>query len=391
MSGERRRGPKDRFAIGMLRRAAGVTEGDAVLKGLDIWLAPYLTRDRDPPLEGCTDIVLAVCDHFEPFHGVEKREALARVARWAERFPEMAGRFRDHDGVGPRHSFFYPVEQYDAEIVEGIAAICRGTGSEAEIHLHHADDTPEGLREKLERGKSGLARHGLLSRDAAGRLVYGFIHGDWALDNSHPEGKNCGVSNELKVLKETGCYADFTMPSAPHPTQTRMINSLYYAKCGPGPKSHDRGLRVAAGEKSTTGLRGSEDHLLMVQGPLGLNWRWRKRGILPRVENGALTGVNPPTECRMELWLRLGIFVQARPNWRFIKLHTHGGIEANSEMLLGEAMARFHELAAGKYNDGSRFRLHYVSARELVNILHAAEAGEKGNPGDYRNYIYEAG
>ena len=69
-------------------------------------------------------------------------------------------------------------------------------------------------------------RHGLLSRDRyTGEVGYGFIHGNWALDNSRPDGRMCGVDNELDVLRETGCYADFTLPSAPSPTQTRKINS----------------------------------------------------------------------------------------------------------------------------------------------------------------------
>jgi hypothetical protein len=38
------------------------------------------------------------------------------------------------------------------------------------------------------------------------------------------------------------------------------------------------------------------------------------------------------------------------------------------------------------FNDGERFRLHYVTAREMVNIIHAAEDGKTGNPGQYRNY-----
>ena len=92
-------------------------------------------------------------------------------------------------------------------------------------------------------------RHGLLSRDRrTGELAYGFIHGNWALDNSRPDGRWCGVNNELDVLRETGCYADFTLPSAPSPTQTRKINSLYYAVDDPAaPRSHDTGVDVGDG------------------------------------------------------------------------------------------------------------------------------------------------
>jgi len=31
---------------------------------------------------------------------------------------------------------------------------------------------------------------------------------------------------------------------------------------------------------------------------------------------------------------------------------------------------------------------NFVTARELVNILHAAEVGHSGNPGDFRDFCY---
>ena len=35
----------------------------------------------------------------------------------------------------------------------------------------------------------------------------------------------------------------------------------------------------------------------------------------------------------------------------------------------------FHRDVLAAFNDGKRFRLHYVTAREMVNIIHAAEDG----------------
>ncbi|NIP93627.1 MAG: hypothetical protein GWO24_09285, partial [Akkermansiaceae bacterium] len=58
------------------------------------------------------------------------------------------------------------------------------TGSETEIHLHHEGDDAESLGRILDRGKRHLASHGLLGNDRR----FAFIHGDWALDNSHPDG-----------------------------------------------------------------------------------------------------------------------------------------------------------------------------------------------------------
>ena len=350
-----------------------------MFKALDLWLPAYLNRSRtDAGFRGTRHVLLCVCDHFEPFHDTDKAGALARLAVWRREFPKLAGEFRDAGGEPPRQTFFYPIEQYDADVIGELAGLCRDTRCEVEIHLHHDNDTAENLRRVLEIGKENLARHGLLSRDVDGVLRYGFIHGNWALDNSHPQGRHCGVRNELAVLRDTGCYADFTMPSAPSRTQTRTINSLYYATGTPAPKSHDRGIPARVGAKPP-------GDLLLVQGPLGLNWRRRKFGVLPRIENADLTGANPPTPDRLRLWVRANIHVAGRPDWLFVKLHTHGGIERNSTMLLGDAMRRFHRQLAAT---GGDLRFHYVTAREMVNILHAAEDGHAGDPSGFRDYRY---
>jgi len=357
-----------------------------MIRAFDIWLPAWRRREKyNQHTLGTRHVMLAICDHFEPFHGAEKPAALSRVATWQREFPQLAADFRDADGIGPRHTFFYPIEQYDADVVQNIASLCAGTGSETEVHLHHENDTAENLQHTLEQGLERLSGHGLLSRDDRGALRYGFIHGNWALDNSHPHGRHCGVCNELRVLRRTGCYADFTLPSAPERTQTRIINSVYYARGTDRPKSHDRGRRVHADRELQTR---NDDELLLVQGPLALNWRRKKFGFLPRVENGDLTAANPPTIERLRLWLECQVAVEGRPNWVFVKLHTHGAKPENTGILLGEPMRAFHAALAKLAEEDHSLRFHYVTARELVNILHAAEAGHSGNPGQFRDFRY---
>jgi hypothetical protein len=131
-----------------------------------------------------------------------------------------------------------------------------------------------------------------------------------------------------------------------------------------------------------------EDDLLLVQGPLALNWRRKKFGILPRIENGDLTAANPPTIERFRLWIDCRITVERRPNWLFVKLHTHGAKPENTRMFLGEPMRAFHRALAELAKNDNSIRFHYVTARELVNILHAAEAGHSGDPGQFRDFRY---
>src|ERR1043166_10262210 len=102
------------------------------------------------------------------------------------------------------------------------------------------------------------------------RSMYAFVHGNLALANSCG-GRFCGVDNELEILRETGCFADFTLPSAPDQSQVAMINQIY--ECGfpmSEPVPHRRGHPVAVNGKPAqlplmfTGPR-SEEHTSELQ------------------------------------------------------------------------------------------------------------------------------
>jgi hypothetical protein len=357
-----------------------------LFRSLDRWLLPYLlqSRRRTAPRAGTpVHVLLCIGDHYEPkLGGAPPEVARRRVDRWVADYPRLFGEFRDGDGRPPRHSFFYPEEEYEPEYLDALAGICRAGYGEVEIHLHHDRDTADGLRAKLLGFKRTLAeRHGLLARDRqTGEVVYGFIHGNWALDNSLPDGRHCGVTNELEVLRETGCYADFTLPSAPSPAQTAKINSIYYAQGRPGGcKSHNTGIDVGCGPAPERGF-------LLIQGPLLLNWGKRKWGVLPRLENGNLQGTQAPSLARLGLWLKARVQVPTRPDWFFVKLHTHGANEANMPVLLGAPMVRFHEALARKAAEDPQFRYHYVTAREMYNLVRAAEAGWSGTVNDARDF-----
>ena len=345
-------------------------------RGLHIPTIVKLLGQRTPsgrPLR----VFLCIADHYEPMNGnAPPATQELRVTRWVEEFPRAHGGFADSRGKPPQHTFFYPAECYLADEqsvrhVERIATLCRAGFGDVEVHLHHDNDTSENLRETLSQFRDQLHnRHGLLRKDASGNLSYGFIHGNWALDNSRPDGRWCGVNDELTVLRETGCYADLTLPSAPSLTQTRAVNSIYYAFDDPRrPKSHDRGLPARVGHSPPQG------GLLIIQGPLQLDWRRRRIGVLPGLENADLHGSFPPTDHRLELWLRAGVTVVGRDDWIFVKLHTHGAVEKNAAALLGEPMQQFHAALANRARD-EQFRYYYVTAREMADLVHQAERGE---------------
>lgn len=359
-----------------------------MLRSLDKWLLPWLRQSRSIPhvtSEQPLHVFLAICDHFEPMHHTDDAGATARLRRWRENYPRLAREFRDSLGRGPRHTFFYPVEQWNDAHISSIREICSATGSEIEVQLHHDGDTGATLRAKLNEGIARLDSAGCLPRDPDGRVRFGFVHGNWSLCNSRPDGRWCGVPGEIRILRDLGCYADFTFPSAPSDTQPRSVNQIGYARERGSALALDK--LTAASCRKTADLRHSQDHLLLVQGPLAPNWARRKWGVLPRLENADLTAANPPTPSRCDLWLRQHIHVSGRPDWIFIKLHSHGAVPANSDTLLGEPMRSFMSYFTGNLPRDSNISPHFVTAREMVNLVHAAEDGTTLRPEDCLNYF----
>jgi hypothetical protein len=371
-------------ALAVLALAAAAAVGWVLYrKHVFDWLPGWLAAPRAAaPAAGPVHVLFCFVDHYEPRWGnADPATETRRVKTWVERYPQLCAGLRDADGCAPKHSFFYPSEEYRPEHLDALVGLCREGYGEIEIHLHHDNDTEAGLRTNLADFLKILdERHGAVPRTADGRLHWAFVHGNWALDNSRPDGRWCGVNNEISVLADMGCYADFTLPSAPDQTQTRTVNQIYYAKDDACAKSHDRGERVRVG-----GRQGDAD-LMIIQGPLGLRWKRVKGLPVPSIENSDVRANFPPVPARVDFWVEQGIHVEGRPEWVFVKVHTHGTQERDIDALLGAPVREMFEHLQARYNDGKRYQLHYVSAREMYNIARAAEAGHAGAPGAYRDF-----
>jgi len=365
-------------------------------RNIHIWLPSYIIQNIKSkpriPYGKPIHIIFAITDHFEPlWNRPSIEQGLARVDAWVKGYPETVKIHVDADGKCPQHTWFYPIDEFRPKHLEELSKLCHAGYGEIELHLHHDNDTAIGLREKIENAKKEFSKYGALivktcrngNTDSDYIYPYGFIHGNWSLDNSRRDGKWCGVNNELRILAETGCYADFTMPSAPSDTQSKKINSIYYAVDDPDkPKSYNTGIDVEVNKKPS-------GDLMMIQGPLCLNWKQRKALIFPKIENGSITANNPPTIDRMALWIKQHIHVRGRPDWVFVKVYTHGAQGKNYKAFLGRdgLLDKMYFYLESKYNDGTKYILHYTTAREMYNIIKAAEAGKNGNPNNYRDYI----
>jgi hypothetical protein len=356
------------------------------------WLPAYAWQRcvRRPPKAHPVHLVIGVADHFEPSNrpgapgtSANYLEQKRRVEKWCRVYPKAVGAWRDNEGQSFRHTYFYPAEEFYEAHIDRLAEHCHAGWGEIEIHLHHGiefPDTAENTRRQLLEFRSALSSRGCLSRlDGVGPPRYAFVHGNWALANS-AQGRFCGVDDEMQILAETGCYADFTLPAAPSP-QVSKINSIYECSLPLNQRApHRRGRDLKSGHRPTT-------FPLMIQGPLLINFGRRKRGWpFPGIENGELSGSNPPTMQRLRLWEEAAITVQGRPDWLFIKLHCHGMTPRDEAAMLGAPIQNFlRDLVEGPGN-GSEYYLHFVTMREMTNIILAACDGREGNPGEYRDH-----
>lgn len=357
-------------------------------KNLLVWIGSYIwqkIKGRPRVKHGePVHIIFCKVDHFEPIQkGSTREEERERMNAWLNGYPKMADKHSDSTGRPPQHTWFYPGEAYNREYVDGLVNLCQRGYGEIEFHHHHAYETSNGLRNAISDSLNKFAKHGTMVINSNDLLqhAYGFIHGNMALDNSRMDGKWCGVNDELTILKETGCYADFSSPTAPCASQTKKINSIYYAKDDPlKPKSHNTGIDVEVGRKPS-------GDLMIIQGPLALNWIRRKYGILPTIDTGEIHENAPGTPDRVDRWIKQHIHVKGRPDWIFVKVSCHGAQNEDFDSLLGEAAEKIHSYLETQYKENENYCLHYVTARECYNIIKAAEAGEEGDPDQYKDYV----
>ena len=366
------------------------SQGSDIINKLK-WSLPWLVRypfwrartlvSGSGNADGPTHIVFIIANHFEP--GVGKQAARS-VERWCRMASDIGGSVRDHDGTPFRHTYFFPAEQYDAASIDLLASLQSEGLGEVEVHLHHGVERPdnaENTRNALETFRDTLAyEHGCLSRENPNSLPrYAFVHGNLALANS-AGGRDCGVDSEMEILAETGCYADFTLPSAPDQSQVPKINAIY--ECG-NPlheaKPHRSGPDLKVGDKPRLPI--------IVNGPLVFDWTRRVHGLpIPRIDDGALARNYPLKMDRFRRWRSANIGVKERSEWIFIKLHCHAFFEYDQNAMIGDEMKTFMNEVLEEGAAKGRFKVHFASAREVFNMLLAALAGEEGDPGRYRDY-----
>lgn len=348
---------------------------------MNIWLYDYTFNSPNfEERDGLTDIIFVVIDHWEPGGHQEV------VNQWMKHYRILADKHIDADGVKLQHSWFYPIEQFRGYEVDSIVQLAREGYGDVELHLHHALDDSASLDKKYSDGLDSLRAHGALVTED-GSSYFGFVHGNWALDNSRVyKGRDlCGVDNEITILKKYGCYADFTFPAMTQTAQPSLVNKIYYCVDDQTkPKSHNTGLR------SSVGYKPDDDEFMIFEGSYMIDWSDWQFKTHPTIEDGNLYWEIPTTAHRFDVWVKANVHVKDRPNWVFVRPFTHGCSMRHDgafDNILGKNIDRMLTEVEEKYNDGTKYRLHYMTAREAYNVVKAAEAGLDGNPNDYRDYL----
>ncbi|HET9831053.1 MAG TPA: hypothetical protein VFP91_05075, partial [Vicinamibacterales bacterium] len=298
----------------------------------------------------------------------------ARVADWSRRYQAFAARHRDSVGRPPQHTFFYPAEQANPEIFSELRTLTQAGLGEVELHFHHDFDTAATFREKIEQGITEMQRYGFLLT-SQGETHFGFIHGNWGLDNADGPWL-CGVNEELRLLRELGCYADFTFPSVYDWAQPPLINRIYAARDDERPKSYADARPLAELDRSGT--------LMIFEGPLVFSPSLNMKHLFFDLDDGNIHAAVPATPRRADSWIRANVHVPERPDWVFVKLFAHGISSADDEeAIFGRAFDETSSYLERRYNDERDYRLRYVTAREAYNLARAAAFGARGRPDDY--------
>lgn len=321
------------------------------------------------PVTGPTHIFVLFTDHFEPDYDV------AKVEDWSRRYAALASRHRDAVGRPPQHTFFYPGEQSSPGIFNLMRALTAAGLGEVELHYHHHYDTSATLRPKLAAAIAEFNQYGFL-RTKDGRTQFAFIHGNSGLDNSNGD-EMCGVNDEIRILRGLGSFADFTFPSLFEDSQPRGVNSIYATADDDGPKSYERQMPLTA-------LRDGSADLMIFQGPLIFSPSLNPRHLFVDLDDGDIHGAEHASPSRVDRWIRANVHVPSRPDWVFVKLFAHGiSTPEDAESCLGADFDGALTYLEQKYNDGTQYVLHYITAREAYNLARAAAEGAKGAPQDY--------
>ena len=335
-----------------------------------IWLPDYFFRAQTNDLDNIKNghVMFMIADHHEPGRG---EKGAIKSKTWLKGYKKTVEGITDDYENLVQYTWFYPYDHHNSQVVLNLNEMVFAGFGEVEFHWHHGPDTNETFPPKLAKAVEWFNSHGaMLPVGHNPKPQFGFVHGNWALDNSDGNANHCGVNQELDILQKHGCYADFTFGSFSTAAQPSKVNSIYYVKDTPLPKSYNTGVVSQVGVVN--------NDFMIFEGPMSLDWH----DLI--FDCAAIESTSQPKPHRIKLWLKHAPVVKGRPEWLFVKVYTHG-VQSQDAIISPQFKEMLIELK--RYCKGKNINLHFVTAREAFNIVKAAEAGFSGNPEQYRDYV----
>ena len=128
--------------------------------------------------------------------------------------------------------------------------------------------------------------------------------------------------------------------------------------------------------------------LTIFQGPLLLVPSLDPLRLFLEVEDANIHPAKPTTSARVDRWIRANVHLPGRPDWLFVKVSGHcASSDEDQQEALGPNFDAALTHLERRYNDGTHYVLHYVTAREAYNLARAAAAGKAGDPSEYYDWI----
>src|SRR5262245_23678772 len=127
---------------------------------------------------------------------------------------------------------------------------------------------------------------------------------------------------------------------------------------------------------------------MIFEGPLVFAPTLSVRRLFFELDDGNIHEAVPASAERLDRWVHANIHVPERPDWVFVKVFAHSiSSDQDADAALGPAIDQALSYVESRYNDGTHYVLHYVTAREAYNLARAAADGVSGDPRHYFDYI----
>jgi hypothetical protein len=161
-----------------------------------MWVPSYLLsmvkNSREIVLDRDKHVIFVMVDRYESGKG---EVGARRNEEWLKKFKKISESLVDSFGKHFRYTWFYPYEEQNERVLAVLSGMAFEGYGEVELHWHHPRTTSDSFPGMLCGALQWFQKYGALtSMGSDGGPHFGFIHGNWALDNSQP---SCGVGREL--------------------------------------------------------------------------------------------------------------------------------------------------------------------------------------------------